>query len=98
MAPPYPPNVRDILTNLPKYRKHFVRKLLGFTFDPGCLVPNQDGETDDCPSGPNCPQCGNGLDDDADGAADRLVDGTWDATIDAGMGPRACPATFEGGR
>ncbi len=35
--------------------------------DPGCLAPNQDtGEGDDCPSGPNCPECGNGVDDDFD--------------------------------
>src|SRR5688500_11843894 len=25
--------------------------------DPGCFAPQADTETDDCPSGPNCPQC-----------------------------------------
>jgi hypothetical protein len=39
--------------------------------DPGCLAPNQNsGEADDCPSGPNCPECGNGDDDDLDGKID----------------------------
>src|SRR5438067_340148 len=32
--------------------------------DPGCFAPQQDDETDDCPSGPGCPQCSNGIDDD----------------------------------
>ena len=28
--------------------------------DPGCAAPTDDDETDDCPSGPNCPECGDG--------------------------------------
>src|SRR5688572_24002023 len=35
---------------------------LDFPNDPGCTSPNADDETDDCPSGPNCPQCSNGVD------------------------------------
>jgi hypothetical protein len=38
------------------------------------------------------------LDENADAVADALVDGLWSATIDAGMGPRAVPATFAGDR
>jgi hypothetical protein len=38
------------------------------------------------------------VDNQRDGTADALVDGRWTATIDAGMGPRAVPATFEGAR
>ncbi|HTR51170.1 MAG TPA: hypothetical protein VMJ10_10725 [Kofleriaceae bacterium] len=42
--------------------------------DPGCDTPMDDDETDDCPSGPNCPQCGNGIDDDMDGEIDYPAD------------------------
>jgi hypothetical protein len=38
--------------------------------DPGCVVPQQDDETDDCPDGPACPQCSNGKDDDGNGSTD----------------------------
>jgi hypothetical protein len=38
--------------------------------DPGCDSPNDDDETDDCPNGPNCPECGNKLDDNANGKTD----------------------------
>ena len=38
--------------------------------DPGCLAPQQDSETDDCPNGPTCPQCANGKDDDGNGLTD----------------------------
>ncbi len=38
--------------------------------DPGCASPSDDDEMDDCPSGPNCPQCANGVDDDTDGQTD----------------------------
>ena len=38
--------------------------------DPGCENISDNDETDDCPSGPTCPQCGNEIDDDADGAID----------------------------
>ncbi|HEY4244960.1 MAG TPA: hypothetical protein VGM88_34330 [Kofleriaceae bacterium] len=42
--------------------------------DPGCVSPNDDDETDDCPSGPNCPECANGIDDDGDGETDYPSD------------------------
>lgn len=42
--------------------------------DPGCASPTDDDETDDCPSGPNCPECANGSDDDGDGKIDYPMD------------------------
>jgi len=39
---------------------------LDFPDDPGCASPDDNDETDDCPSGPNCPKCANGIDDDGD--------------------------------
>ena len=44
--------------------------LAGFPDDPGCTSTNDGDETDDCPAGPTCPQCGNGDDDDGDGQTD----------------------------
>lgn len=38
------------------------------------------------------------VDDDSDGVGDRLVDGTWDAEMNLGLGLRHTPATFEGER
>jgi hypothetical protein len=38
------------------------------------------------------------VDDDGDGTADRLVNGTWDASLNAGQGLRHVPATFAGSR
>jgi len=35
------------------------------------------------------------VDDDRNGEADRIVEGTWQATVDVGTGPRQLPATFE---
>lgn len=46
----------------------------GFPSDPGCTGPNDGDETDDCPAGPNCPQCGNQVDDDLDGMTDYPAD------------------------
>jgi hypothetical protein len=48
--------------------------LLGFPTDPGCANEADDDESDDCPSGPNCPACSNGLDDDGDTRADYPAD------------------------
>ncbi|MBV8763221.1 MAG: hypothetical protein JO257_38410 [Deltaproteobacteria bacterium] len=42
--------------------------------DPGCASPTDDDETDDCPSGPNCPECGDGRDNDGDGHIDYPAD------------------------
>ncbi|MDP1821853.1 MAG: hypothetical protein Q8L48_01360 [Archangium sp.] len=47
---------------------------LGFPTDPGCANAADDDETDDCPSGPNCPACSNGLDDDGDSRIDHPAD------------------------
>ena len=38
------------------------------------------------------------VDDDADGVGDRIVDGTWDAELNIGLGLRYAPASFEGVR
>jgi hypothetical protein len=38
------------------------------------------------------------IDDDADGLADRIVDGTWDSEMNLGLGLRRAPASFEGAR
>ena len=38
------------------------------------------------------------VDDDQDGVADRLVEGTWAAELNLGMGLRHAPATFTGTR
>ena len=38
------------------------------------------------------------VDDDQDGVADRMTDGTWDAQMNLGMGLRKAPATFSAGR
>lgn len=42
--------------------------------DPGCDNPSDNDETDDCPTGPNCPVCSNGVDDDGDGHIDYPAD------------------------
>jgi|GEM_PF-1354017 len=46
----------------------------GYPSDPGCTSISDTTETDDCPSGPNCPACSNDLDDDADGFIDYPLD------------------------
>ncbi len=46
----------------------------GYPSDPGCTSTNDGDESDDCPSGPNCPQCSNDLDDDNDGQTDYPAD------------------------
>jgi hypothetical protein len=43
---------------------------IDYPLDPGCANANDDDETDDCPTGPNCPVCSNGVDDDTDGQID----------------------------
>lgn len=43
---------------------------VGFPTDPGCSGISDNDESDDCPSGPNCPACANGLDDDGDTKVD----------------------------
>ncbi len=44
--------------------------------DPGCDTPDDTDETDDCPSGPNCPACANDVDDDGDSQTDWPDDTT----------------------
>jgi hypothetical protein len=46
----------------------------GYPSDPGCTSISDGDETDDCPSGPNCPQCANEVDDDMDGQTDYPAD------------------------
>ncbi len=60
--------------------------------DPGCGSPDTATETDDCPTGPNCPECANGVDDDVDTLTDYPGDTTCKAAGDAS---EAC-ATSEG--
>ena len=38
------------------------------------------------------------VDDDGDGVGDRIIDGTWDAEMNLGLGLRHTPATFAGAR
>jgi len=38
------------------------------------------------------------VDDDGDGVADRIIDGTWDAQLNLGLGLRHTPATFSATR
>jgi hypothetical protein len=38
------------------------------------------------------------IDDDGDGYGDRIVDGTWQAELNIGLGLRHAPATFTAGR
>lgn len=45
-----------------------------FPDDPGCTSADDDDETDDCPTGPNCPQCADGKDNDGDGKTDYPAD------------------------
>ncbi len=44
--------------------------LTDFPFDPGCDTLSDNDETDDCPTGPNCPACSNNTDDDGDNLTD----------------------------
>src|SRR5690606_27962279 len=48
--------------------------LVDFPDDPGCETASDQSEADACPSGPGCPQCGNGADDDGDGLVDFPAD------------------------
>jgi hypothetical protein len=56
--------------------------------DPGCGSATDDDETDDCPSGPNCPECGNGSDDDHDNHTDYPAD---TQCLAASSTSEACP-------
>jgi len=51
--------------------------------DPGCTSPDDDDETDDCPTGPNCPACSNGIDDDNDTFTDWPADTSCHSAADA---------------
>ena len=46
----------------------------GFPTDPGCVDINDPDESDDCPAGPGCPQCGNDVNDDGDPWTDYPTD------------------------
>ncbi|MEM9492401.1 MAG: hypothetical protein AAGC55_24860, partial [Myxococcota bacterium] len=45
-----------------------------FPDDPGCEDISDIDESDDCPTGADCPACGNGVDDDGDGISDYPSD------------------------
>lgn len=47
---------------------------IDFPADPGCTSTSDNDEADDCPAGPNCPQCSNAIDDDTDGLIDYPAD------------------------
>lgn len=42
--------------------------------DPGCKSPEDNDESDNCPSGAGCPKCANGVDDDHDTLTDYPAD------------------------
>ncbi|MEM9488923.1 MAG: PPC domain-containing protein, partial [Myxococcota bacterium] len=44
--------------------------LADYPDDPGCTAPEDNDESDSCPDGLDCPQCGNQVDDDGDGLID----------------------------
>jgi hypothetical protein len=64
--------------------------LAGFPTDPGCASPTDTDESDDCPSGPNCPQCGNDVDDDGDSDVDYPDDPDCASAADDDEFPPAC--------
>ncbi|MEZ4366880.1 MAG: hypothetical protein R2939_11395 [Kofleriaceae bacterium] len=66
--------------------------LVDFPDDPGCASRFDDDETDDCPSGPNCPACSNGLDDDSDTFIDYPDD---DSCQSAGLPVEGCGIEME---
>jgi hypothetical protein len=58
--------------------------------DPGCNKPTDDDEMDDCPNGPNCPECGDNIDNDGDTKIDYPMDTTCTS---ASSVSEACIAT-----
>jgi large repetitive protein len=44
--------------------------LIDYPNDPGCTLPQEDSEDDDCPDGASCPQCSDGKDNDGNGRLD----------------------------
>jgi hypothetical protein len=62
---------------------------IDYPADPGCEGPNDTDETDDCPSGPGCPQCANGSDDDGDGQTDYPADTSCASA--SGASEASCP-------
>src|SRR5690606_18688443 len=72
--------------------------LIDYPDDPGCPIPQSDTEADDCPSGPGCPQCADGADNDDNGQIDFPNDPGCTSAADAvelvdnaaacGAGPR----------
>jgi len=56
---------------------------IDYPADPGCATPDDTDEADDCPSGPNCPECADGDDNDGDGQTDYPNDSTCQAAGDA---------------
>lgn len=58
--------------------------------DPGCTAPEDNDETDDCPTGPNCPECGDDADNDGDGQNNYPNDTTCQA---AGDSSESCTTT-----
>ncbi len=55
----------------------------GYPIDPGCTSLTDNDEADDCPDGPNCPECGDGAENDTDGLIDYPSDPTCQAAGDA---------------
>lgn len=50
-----------------------------FPNDPGCTSISDNDESDNCPSGPGCPQCSDALDNDGDGQFDYPNDSSCNA-------------------
>jgi large repetitive protein len=63
---------------------------IGYPTDPGCSSAIDEDESDSCPGvGPNCPECGDGVDNDGDGKTD--FGATGDVTCkSAGDASEAC--------
>ncbi|HUS29878.1 MAG TPA: hypothetical protein VMZ53_15340, partial [Kofleriaceae bacterium] len=65
----------------------------GFPDDPGCVTAQDDDEADSCPgAGPNCAECGDGVDNDADGKTDFGTNGDTTCSA-ASSASEACVST-----
>ena len=70
---------------------------IDYPVDPGCFAPQADDETDDCPTGPQCPQCADNIDNDDNGVMDYPNDPGCLAASDDNerlSNPVACGATM----
>ncbi len=65
----------------------------GYPSDPGCTSGTDDDEMDGCPGvGPNCPECGDGVDNDLDAKTDYGTNGDTTCTS-ASSASESCIST-----